>query len=147
MDRSTLPMPCFDESQESGRCLSYAQQFAAVEDEVEELEELMIQQPGRGALNTALRLKRRVQTQRRLVAPLREVLMGLEEADFPWPRQADTHLHFRNLLGRLDTHLQRLDHARDVLTSSYNLSICPAWATARTSSCACSLWSRPCCYR
>jgi magnesium transporter len=101
--------------------LSYAQQFAAVEDEVEDLEELMLQQPGRLALSAALRLKRRVQMQRRLVAPLREVLVGLGEAEFPWSSQADSHLHFRNLVARLDTHLQRLDHARDVLTSSYNL--------------------------
>ena len=47
--------------------------------------------------------------------------MRLEEAHFPWTTQEGIDLHFRNLIGRLDNHVQRLDHARDVLTSAYSL--------------------------
>jgi magnesium transporter len=99
----------------------YAREFDEVEDRVERLEEQLLRQPGRAALDEATVMKRHVLNLRRLVAPHREAFGVLAAADIPLIRNAEVEVYFRDLLDHLDEFIDRLDHARDVLTGAFNL--------------------------
>jgi CorA-like Mg2+ transporter protein len=99
----------------------YAREFDEVEDRVERLEEQLLRQPGRAALDEATLMKRHVLTLRRLVAPHREAFGVLAAADISLVRDAQVEIYFRDLVDHLDEFVDRLDHARDVLTGAFNL--------------------------
>ena len=99
----------------------YAREFDDVEDRVERLEEQLLRQPGRAALDEATMMKRHVLNLRRLVAPHREAFGVLAAADIPLVREAQVEVYFRDLVDHLDEFVDRLDHARDVLTGAFNL--------------------------
>jgi magnesium transporter len=99
----------------------YAREFDEVEDRVERLEEQLLHQPGRAALDQATLMKRHVLTLRRLIAPHREAFGVLAAADIPLIRDAEVEVYFRDLVDHLDEFIDRLDHARDVLTGAFNL--------------------------
>ena len=101
----------------------YAREFDEVENAVENLEERMLTEPGRDALDRTTLMKRHVLALRRLISPHREAFGVLIAADVPYIQQEDVEVYFRDLLGHLDDFVDRIDHARDVLTGAYNLYI------------------------
>lgn len=98
----------------------FARELDEVEDEVERLEERLLREPGRGALDRVVLLKRHVATLRRLVSPHREALGALVAADTLVAEQ-HVELYFRDLLAHLGALIEQLDHIRDMLTGAYNL--------------------------
>jgi magnesium transporter len=100
----------------------YSREFDEVEDEVERLEELLLREPGREALNDVMRMKRHIHTVRRIVGPHRQAFGVLIAADSPAPTP-QVESYFRDLIQHLDNLLERLEHARDTVTGSYNLYI------------------------
>jgi len=101
----------------------YSREFDEVEDNVERLEEQLLREPGRSALDRATLLKRHVLNLRRLVAPHREAFGILAAADIPLIREENVQVYFRDLLEHVEDVVDRLDHARDVLTGAFNLYI------------------------
>ena len=101
----------------------YAREFDEVEDNVERLEEQLLREPGRGGLDKATLLKRHVLNLRRLIAPHREAFGVLAAADIPLIREENVEVYFRDLLDHVEDVIDRLDHARDVLTGAFNLYI------------------------
>ena len=100
----------------------YAQEFAEVEDDLEALEEQLLRDPGRDALDHAVRLKHQIHELRRLIAPHREAFGVLVAGDYP-PAERQVEGYFRDLLAHLSGLIDRMDHVRDVVTGSYNLYI------------------------
>src|SRR5688572_10887550 len=100
----------------------YAREFDEVEDEVERLEEALLRDTGRGAFDQVMRMKRHIHTVRRIVGPHRTAFGALAAPDSPVP-QGETEAYFRDLIQHLDNLLERLEHARDTVTGSYNLYI------------------------
>jgi magnesium transporter len=98
----------------------YAREFGEVEDAVERLEEQLLRDPGREALNEAVRLKSHIYAFRRLVAPHRDAYTALVASDFP-ALARPVEGYFRDLLVQLGSLLDRMDHVRDLTTGSYNL--------------------------
>jgi magnesium transporter len=101
----------------------YAREFDAVEDRVERLEEQLLREPGRAGLDAATLMKRHVINLRRLIAPHRQAFGILAAADVPFIEQEDAQEYYHDLLDNLDDFIERIDHARDVLTGAYNLYI------------------------
>ena len=100
----------------------YSTEFDEVEDEVEALEERLLREPGRAALDDVLRMKRHIHTVRRIVAPHRQTFGVLAAPDSPVP-QSQVETYFRDLIQHLDNLLERLEHARDTVTGTYSLYI------------------------
>jgi magnesium transporter len=100
----------------------YAREFDEVEDEVERLEEQLLRDASRHALEDVMLMKRHIHTVRRIVGPHRQALGFLVAADSPVPHP-QVEAYFRDLIQHLDGLLVRLEHARDTVTSSYNLYI------------------------
>jgi magnesium transporter len=100
----------------------YVREFDAVEDEVERLEERLLRDSGRHALNDVMLMKRHIHALRRIIGPHRQALGFLVAADSPVP-QPQVEAYFRDLIQHLDNLSARLDHARDTVTGSYNLYI------------------------
>ncbi len=100
----------------------YSREFEEVEDEVEQLEERLLREPGRAALDDVMVMKRHIHTVRRILGPHRQAFSALVAPDSPVPApQVETY--FRDLVQHLDTLSERLEHARDTVTGSYNLYI------------------------
>ncbi|HEV2124641.1 MAG TPA: magnesium transporter CorA family protein [Chloroflexota bacterium] len=100
----------------------YAREFEEVEDEVERLEEQLLRETGRAALNQVMLMTRHIHLVRRIVAPHRHAFGVLVAADSPIPElQVDTY--FRDLIARVDGLIEQLDHARAIATGSYDLYI------------------------
>ena len=102
---------------------NYAREFDEVEDRVERLEEQLLRDPGRKALDQATLMKRHVISLRRLVAPNREAFGVLGAADIPQIDREHVQPYFHDLLEHIDDFVDRLDHSRDVLTGAFNLYI------------------------
>ena len=102
---------------------TYAREFDEVEDRVERLEEQMLREPGRAALDQATVMKRHIINLRRLISPHREAFGVLAAADIPLIEEEHVRDYFHDLLEHLDDFVERLDHARDVLAGAYNLYI------------------------
>lgn len=100
----------------------YAREFEEVEDEVERLEEALLRDTGRGAFDQVMVMKRHIHAVRRIVSPHRTAFGLLAAPDSPVPQQ-DVEVYFRDLIQHLDNLLERLEHARDTVTGSYNLYI------------------------
>jgi magnesium transporter len=100
----------------------YAREFGEVEDAVERLEEQLLREPGRDALNEAVRLKGHIYDFRRLVAPHRDAYTALVAGDVS-ARAGPVEGYFRDLLVQLGSLIDRMDHVRDLATGSYNLYI------------------------
>jgi magnesium transporter len=98
----------------------YAREFGEVEDAVERLEEQLLRAPGRDALSEAVCLKGHIYAFRRLVAPHRDAYTVLVATAFPGPARP-VEGYFRDLLVQLGSLLDRMDHAGDLTTGSYNL--------------------------
>jgi magnesium transporter len=100
----------------------YEREFEEVEDEVEQLEERLLREPGREALNDVIVMKRHIHMVRRILGPHRRAFSTLLAPDSPVPApQVETY--FRDLIHHLDNLAERLEHARDTVTGSYNLYI------------------------
>lgn len=102
---------------------NYSTEFDEVEDRVERLEEQFLRDPSRKALDQATTMKRHILNLRHLIAPHREAFGILVAADIPMIQEEHDDIYFRDLLLHLDSFLERLDHARDVLTGAYDLYI------------------------
>jgi magnesium transporter len=100
----------------------YSREFDEVEDEVERLEEALLRDTGRGAFDQVMVMKRHIHTVRRIVGPHRSAFGVLAAPDSPVP-QPQVEAYFRDLIQHLDNLLERLEHARDNVTGSYNLYI------------------------
>lgn len=100
----------------------YSREFDEVEDEVERLEEALLRERDRSALDAVMRMKRHIHTVRRIVSPHRQAFSVLVVADSPVPGQ-QVESYFRDLIQHVDNLLERLEHARDTVTGSYNLYI------------------------
>lgn len=100
----------------------YTKEFEEVEDQVELLEEQLLRDPGRDALDKAVRLKHHINDLRSLIAPHREAFGVLIAGDFP-PAERRMEGYFRDLLAHLGSLIDRIDHVRDIVTGSYNLYI------------------------
>ena len=100
----------------------YAREFEEVEDEVERLEEALLRDPGRKAMDQVMEMKRHIHMVRRIVAPHRTAFGTLAAPDSPVP-EGNVEAYFRDLVQHLDNLLERLEHARDTVTGSYNLYI------------------------
>lgn len=100
----------------------YAQEFGQIEDDVERLEEQLLSDPGRDALDKAVRLKHHIHELRNVVAPHREAFGVLVAGDYP-PADRNMEGYFRDLLAHLGGLIDRMDHVRDIVTGSYNLYI------------------------
>jgi magnesium transporter len=100
----------------------YSREFDEVEDEVERMEEALLRDTGRGAFDQVMVMKRHIHTVRRIVAPHRTAFSVLAAPDSPVP-QSQVEAYFRDLIQHLDNLLERLEHARDTVTGSYNLYI------------------------
>ena len=98
----------------------YAREFGEVEDAVERLEEQLLREPGRDALNEAVRLKGHIYAFRRLVAPHRDAYTALVAAEYP-AHERPVEGYFRDLLVQLGGLIDRMDHVGDLATGSYNL--------------------------
>jgi magnesium transporter len=100
----------------------YSQKFDHVEARAELLENHLIGRPGWGILADVARTKRYIQKLRRVLGPHRELFTTLTAPDSPvnFLPNVDVQV-FRDLIGRLDGLLLRLDHVRDVATSAYDL--------------------------
>jgi magnesium transporter len=100
----------------------YSQKFDLVEAQAERLENHLIDKPGRSVLADVARTKRYIQKLRRVLGPHREAFTTLTAPDSPINFLPDVDVQvFRDLVGRLDGLLLRLDHVRDVATSAYDL--------------------------
>jgi magnesium transporter len=100
----------------------YAQLAARLERRLEALEDRLLREPGRRALGDTLRVKRRVQGLRRLVAAFDEPLTTPLAPDSPLSGRDDGGLApFRTLNQRHDQLLQRIDRIRDLAAGSYDL--------------------------
>jgi len=102
---------------------NYSREFDEVEDRVERLEEQFLRDPSRHGLDQATTMKRHILNLRHLIAPHREVFGILISADVPMIHEEHDDIYFRDLLISLDSFLERLDRARDVLTGAYDLYI------------------------
>lgn len=100
----------------------YSREFEEVEDEVERLEERLLREPGRAALDDVMVMKRHIHTVRRILAPHRRAFSALVAPDSPVPAP-QVEAYFRDLVQHVDTLAERLEHARDTVTGSYNLYI------------------------
>ena len=100
----------------------YSREFDEVEDEVERLEEALLREKDRKALDDVMRMKRHIHTVRRIVSPHRQAFGVLVAAGSPVPGH-QVESYFRDLIQHLDNLLERLEHARDTVTGSYNLYI------------------------
>ena len=98
----------------------YSEELDEIEEEVERLEEQLLRAPGRRPLDQAMIMKRHLQAVRRLVAPHREAFGSLITTDSPVPEH-QIEAYFRDLVVHVNGLLDRLDHARDIVTGSYNL--------------------------
>ena len=99
----------------------YEGEFREVEAEVEALEERLLRQPGRGALDRAIVMKRHVADLRHLVAQHRQAFALLVAADSPVPESPAVEAYLRDLLLRLAGLVERLDHLGTVVIGSYGL--------------------------
>ena len=100
----------------------YAREFEEVEDEVERLEEALLRDTGRGAMDQVMVMKRHIHTVRRIIGPHRAAFGALAAPDSPVP-EGNVEAYFRDLVQHLDNLLERLEHARDTVTGSYNLHL------------------------
>jgi magnesium transporter len=100
----------------------YSREFEEVEDEVERLEERLLREPGRAALDDVMVMKRHIHAVRRILGPHRQAFGALVAPDSPVPAP-QVESYFRDLVQHLDMLNERLDHARDTVTGSYNLYI------------------------
>lgn len=100
----------------------YAREFDEVEDEVERLEEQLLSDPGRDALDQVVVMKHYIHELRRLISPHRQAFGVLVAADHQIPEQ-NVEGYFRDLLVHLGSLIERMDHVRDILTGSYSLYI------------------------
>src|SRR6266542_1290859 len=100
----------------------YSREFDEVEDEVEALEERLLRERGRAALDDVLRMERHIHTVRRTIAPHRHAFGVLAAPDSPVP-QTQGEAYFRDLVQHVDNLLERLEHARDTVTGTYGLYI------------------------
>jgi magnesium transporter len=100
----------------------YARQLDEIEVRVERLEEQLLRDPGSASLGQALVVKRHIQRVRRLIGPHREALGTLIGADSPIEGQ-QVEDYFRDVLGRLGTIVDRLDHLRDTVTGAHSLYV------------------------
>lgn len=100
----------------------YAREIDQIEQKVERLEDELLRNPGDAALGQALVLKRHIQRVRRLIAPHREALGTLVGADAPIEDER-VEMYLRDLLRRLTSVIERIDHLRDLTTGAFNLYI------------------------
>jgi magnesium transporter len=100
----------------------YARQLDEIELRVERLEDQLLRDPGRASLGEALVVKRHIQRVRRQIGPHREALAALVGADSPIDEQ-QVEDYFRDVLARLGTVVERLDHLRDTVTVAHSLYV------------------------
>jgi magnesium transporter len=93
-----------------------------IEEQVAQLEEDLLGDPGRGGLNRAVELQRQIRSLRHLVLPHRETFSVLVTPDSPISPQ-NVEPYFRASLTNLNRLIDRLDHLRDIASGSYNLYI------------------------
>jgi magnesium transporter len=87
----------------------YSREFEEVEDEVERLEERLLREPGRAALNDVMVMKRHIHTVRRILGPHRQAFGALVAPDSPVPAP-QVESYFRDLVQHLDNLSERLEH-------------------------------------
>jgi magnesium transporter len=102
----------------------YAHELDKLQTRVNQVEERLLTEPGRAALNEALILKRQIHKIRRVVSPHREAFSSLSAPDSPVRFRPSVEAQaFRDLLARLEGLVSELDHARDLALGSYSLYI------------------------
>jgi magnesium transporter len=100
----------------------YSRELDELEGWSEQLEDRLLRARGRRALEEVAQTKRQIRVLRRVLAPHSTALSTLIAPDSPMQAMEGVDIEpFRDLLFRLDGLLQRLDHARDVASASYDL--------------------------
>ena len=100
----------------------YSQKLDRIEAHIEALENRMVGSPGQRILRDVSQTRRYLQKLRRVLGPHREAFTMLTAPDSPINFLPDVDVQvFRDLVGRLDGLLLRLDHVRDIAASTYDL--------------------------
>ncbi len=102
---------------------AYGRELDQVERRVEQLQLMLLREPGRKALDDAILMTRHVQTLRRLVSPHSELLATLLTVDSPSLQPMSMETNFRDALSQVRSLVAHLDHTRDMVTGGYTLYI------------------------
>ncbi len=100
---------------------SYFPMLDELGDEIEQLEDMVLEQPNREALNRLFNLKRQLVMMRKVVTPQRDAMTLLNRRDLPY---LDTHkltYHLRDVQDHLLRIGDMLDTFRDLLSSGIDL--------------------------
>lgn len=90
-------------------------------DQIEQLEDLVLQEPDEDSLNRLFALKRRLVLLRKVVAPQRDVMTLLSRREMPFLDQERLGLHLRDVLDHLLRIADMVDTYRDLLSSGIDL--------------------------
>ncbi|MCU0225528.1 MAG: magnesium/cobalt transporter CorA [Acidobacteria bacterium] len=87
---------------------------------LEELEDRVVANPGRGTIESVLSMKRALIEMRRSVWPMREVISWLERGESPLLR-ADTRIYFRDIYDHTIQLIDMLENLRDLVGTVHEL--------------------------
>jgi magnesium transporter len=100
---------------------SYFPVLDEVADHIEQLEDLVLENPDEEALNRLFTYKRQLVMLRKVVAPQRDVMTLLARHDLPYLDQSKLGLHLRDVLDHLLRIADMVDTYRDLLSSGIDL--------------------------
>jgi magnesium transporter len=92
----------------------------ALDDEVADIEERVIDQPERALLEEVLRLKRTSQRLRRSILPQRDVAIRFSRGEFPRLIKGDALMYFRDVYDHTVRVGEMIDSVRDLADSALN---------------------------